>query len=92
MKPTTEELDQLQFGRLLHKRPSMDIVKRLRQGVDPHEGIPETEQAMDKGADEIERLQKLLISRDEFICSKGLWQEFVNQLPREPTPASCQNK
>jgi hypothetical protein len=34
-------------------------------------------------ADDEERLPTLLWERDKFIVSKDLWQEFVDQLPRE---------
>lgn len=31
---------------------------------------------------EIQRLRALLNGRDDFIVSKGLWQEFCDQLPK----------
>lgn len=29
-------------------------------------------------ADELEKLQKLLVGRDTFICDQGLWSKFVD--------------
>jgi hypothetical protein len=33
-------------------------------------------------SDEVARLQRLLDGRDKFIVDRGLWQDFVDQLPR----------
>ncbi len=51
-----------------------DIVERLRQGIDPLD-IPEAERAMDRGADEIDKLRALnrkLVKHDgdaEAVCN-----------------------
>ena len=37
---------------------------------------------LDALCDAIERLEKNLHGRDNFIVGKGLWQEFVDSLPR----------
>lgn len=37
---------------------------------------------LDVRNDEIERLLKNLKGRDDFLVAKGLWSEFVDQLPR----------
>jgi archaellum component FlaC len=53
----------------------MTITERLRQGIDPAD-IPEAEAAMDKGADEIERLRarvnslKGMVDWDEVMEAK----------------------
>lgn len=49
-----------------------EIVADLRAGIDGLELA---------AADEIERLQKCLDSRDQFLLDKGLFQEFADQLP-----------
>jgi hypothetical protein len=53
-----------------------NIMERLRQGVDPDD-IQETEAAMDKGADEIERLRALL-----YRCQVA-WVEDDSDLAAE---------
>jgi len=37
-----------------------------------------------EAADEIERLQRLLNGRDDFLVSIGQFQAFVDQLPKNP--------
>lgn len=39
---------------------SADLVLRLRDGIDPHDGIREAESVMDAAADEIVRLRAAL--------------------------------
>jgi hypothetical protein len=46
----------------------------------PPDPCPEKYALSDCRAAEIERLQKLLNGRDRFIVSRGLWQDFVDQL------------
>ena len=36
-----------------------------------------------KATAEVARLEALLKGRDDFIVSKGLWQEFCDQLPKQ---------
>lgn len=35
-----------------------------------------------EAADRIEQLQRNLDGRDDFIGGKGLWDEFIGQLPK----------
>lgn len=43
-----------------------------------------------EAAEAIERLERNLNGRDKFIGERGLWMDFVDQLPNEPksSPAS----
>jgi hypothetical protein len=60
-----------------------DVVDRLRETAAPHadpDGISSKYAVMLEAADEIERLRKLIDGRDDFIVSKGLFEEFAGQL------------
>lgn len=62
-----------------------DIVERLREvGCDREPFTPDHARCVcrltNEAAGEIERLRKLLDGRDDFIVSKGLFEEFAGQL------------
>ena len=65
-----------------------DIVERLREASCDREAFtPEHAQCAcrlaNEGADEIERLRRLIDGRDDFIVSKDLWVEFAGQPTRD---------
>lgn len=67
---------------LLVAQPALDIARaalRLTQGGD----------AGDLAVYSAEQLQTLLNERDQFIVDKGLWAEFVDQLPDNPSRLSA---
>lgn len=37
-----------------------------------------------EAAEAIERLKRNLDRRDKFIVERGLWMDFIDQLPKEP--------
>jgi hypothetical protein len=49
-----------------------------------------TDAILNRVAEEIERLTKLLNGRDDFIVSKGLWSEFTDSLSRQPPHSSSE--
>jgi hypothetical protein len=53
-----------------------------RMMTSTHEGALD---AVSDLVDEIAKLQRNLASRDKFIVERGLWDDFVDQLPREPS-------
>lgn len=56
----------------------VDVVDELRHGSEA-----ECKCFRCRAADEIERLRKNLNGRDDFIGAHGLWDEFVQSLPRK---------
>lgn len=54
----------------------MTLVERLREN-DAELFLP----ILGEAADRIEQIEAQLAERDKFIVSKGLWNEFVDQLP-----------
>lgn len=65
-----------------------DIVARLRARAHLWRGaatpmMREHSCYIDEAADEIERLRQNLNGRDDFLGAHGLWDKFVQSLPRE---------
>lgn len=73
--------------RVISENPE-DIVVRLRARAHLWRGaatsmMREHSLYIDEAADEIERLRNNLNGRDDFIGLNGLWDEFVQSLPRK---------
>ena len=60
----------------------MDLIERLRWR-NSYGSVQVDEALVLKAADEIERLRKNLNSRDDFIGAHGLWDKFVQSLPKK---------
>ncbi len=59
------------------------VVERLKDAcVGQPAKIDWPQRVLHDAIDEIEHLRFCLTSRDKFIGDSGLWQEFVNSLPR----------
>lgn len=61
---------------------ALDAFKNERDYIAQSVRLKTTVAAMDWAIEEIERLQRNLNSRDDFLGEIGQWQAFVDQLPK----------
>lgn len=66
----------------------MPLIDELRYAVQTakDDGHTQLSDLIGEAADEIEQLRRNLNGRDDFLVNKGLWQEFVDDLPRQSRP------
>lgn len=57
-----------------------DLVKALREGIEPYDGIETAEQIMDLAANEIERLRDALCQSSGYDVAAAMFQQKLHEV------------